>query len=1315
MRRFVRLATMAVISFLCFAWLCSGTDAMAEGRKLTIMVYMCGSNLESAGGSATEDIQEMLASVPEGRDIALLVMTGGSDVQAQGSYFHTDNAGVYEIASGGRIRRLPDSPQGANMGDGETLASFLRYCREKRPADRYALILWDHGGGPLEGVCWDENNGTDHLTMDELTGALRDGLTEKLEWIGFDACLMGSLEVAGAMAPYANYMIASQEMEPPFGWNYGFLAKLDPAAGGADAGRQIVDAFFDGQEETNEILTLACIDLSKTDEAIAALDPVFLPMSRTLDDEQYMAVSARRMKTTGFGKAQPDTSTSGYDLVDIRDMVESLEPTEETGQLLEKLDSAIVYSRANEDGANGLTVYYPFENKTRYSAEWRERYAAYPFSTGYQAYVEAFGRILIGEKLMVWRNLVPTAGEQDADGFYPFELQLTPEQARNVVSAQIMIIGDTFTNQLGYDCILLGTCSAEPGGDNVLRGKWDGRCLYVETENGITGPISFRQTDDGQKNLITLLYVLEGNTSLKGTTVHLELNADDPAEYPEINRILIWDDVTESFSSRNKFSEDGYDRIAFWNLRKTMPNIGDDLVLPPMDEWAQEHTGYSIPTITLPQNWKLRMIPQYSGRQMYAIFRLVDSQHQVICSVPVAIPNPYRTTYTPVSGTIDTGDLQAELACTLDTSPDRKGFHLEWAFHNNREQKIKVYIKDLFINETRMIDSSSVTAYEGYTSYRDMHLSYYDLAGLDQLESVTGRLELEVEGEETRRVPFRFTFSGADLSAAAIPEPLARTEQDGVTMTLLGIEPGSFSRMSTYVLIQNDSGEELDLRSVALNHLEHASYSDPIPSGADRVVMMEADNECSSISLKIKGGDEAGEVTYLEYYLLQAMGYREINEVSVGATVGEEKQLFSMALETPWKLAEVTRIVNKGMTYPVWNPPDDLPFPQEDRLPVLAENDEICIRLRRAVAGLNGIALSVEIENRSEYWINMNSKNCTVNGQPAEVHFTSAGLFPHQTKVKDITINGFTLPEGETMIREIELDFYDWECFYSSDAVSATIVPETPIPLGKEGGYWINGESFTTVPARLPDRPKEEETGEPAEADPTSLILREVAVPENASSYSVTVDSGLLPEEAAGATDLKAAVVRKTAEGWLQVLTIQNLEAEKDGRIVLHHPGLILTVEEDPSIAVMSNITVGKDGRIDGTARQGAVIWTESWETVNVKSFRWSLDPETNTAMILSFEQDSYPQKPVYLSSTSFLTYEILPETKADGTLPHIAGMKPRDDFEWYLNAPGVMANHPVRLTLRPVTPEDELYVMFSVTLGDGTRCSLPLVPYPAE
>ena len=58
--------------------------------------------------------------------------------------------------------------------------------------------------------------------------------------IGFDACLMGQIEVFGSLYPYSNYMIASEEVIPGYGWSYAaWLAQVaqNPAMDGSGLSR----------------------------------------------------------------------------------------------------------------------------------------------------------------------------------------------------------------------------------------------------------------------------------------------------------------------------------------------------------------------------------------------------------------------------------------------------------------------------------------------------------------------------------------------------------------------------------------------------------------------------------------------------------------------------------------------------------------------------------------------------------------------------------------------------------------------------------------------------------------------------------------------------------------------------------------------------------------------------------------------------------------------------------------------------------------------------------------------------------------------
>jgi hypothetical protein len=115
-----------------------------------------------------------------------------------------------------------------NMADPATLTSFVNWATTNYPAEKYLLVIWNHGGGWKEkniltkGVIWDDTSG-DFMTMAELVQGLI-GVNEYIDIIGFDACLMQMSEVACeigvGLTNSPNYMIGSQELEWGDGWPY---------------------------------------------------------------------------------------------------------------------------------------------------------------------------------------------------------------------------------------------------------------------------------------------------------------------------------------------------------------------------------------------------------------------------------------------------------------------------------------------------------------------------------------------------------------------------------------------------------------------------------------------------------------------------------------------------------------------------------------------------------------------------------------------------------------------------------------------------------------------------------------------------------------------------------------------------------------------------------------------------------------------------------------------------------------------------------------------------------------------------------------
>ena len=1313
MKQINRALLFPVLVLLILFCITGGSAAEATTRKLTVLVYMCGSNLESLGGSASADIREMTEANVNRQQIGLLVMTGGSDTES--GDFSSGKTRILEIA-GGR-KRIVQEEDALNMGEGDTLVRFIRYGMENRPAEQYALILWDHGGGPLEGVCWDETHDMDHLSLAELTGALAEALPDrKLSWIGFDACLMSSLEIAGQLSPYADYMIASQETEPAIGWNYSFLSGIENDTDGAETGRRIVDAYFEGQEDSREILTLACTDLSAAEEAIRAMDPVFSPLSKRLDRQQFLSLSGLRMSTTGFGKAAPEASATGYDLVDVRDLVSRFDTTEEAEAFLKLLDRAVVYSRSNEEGANGLTLYHPYANKTGYTDKWKDGYGQLAFSTGYQAYVDAFGGMLTGEILFRWLDLIPRTPAARPDGSYTFELPLTEEQAENMVSAQLLIIRDTQGNQLDMHCVLIASCRAELGEDSILRAAWDGRALFAESGSGTTaGPISYMQTDDGKTNTIIGAYIPENDYYLNVQTVIFEMDAENQAEYPEFTRIRVWDEATQSFSSRMSLTEDGFGSLQFWNYHRILPATEADRTMPGFESWEYNGDGVVTTGFSLPDTWRFHEKPLESGQQIYALFRILDSQQNVVCSLPIAVPDSRLTLLQPVSGTVQTEELRADLSCTVNTSPDAFGLQMEWNLQSSATEQILVHLENPVLNGTRIVNGKySEYLNPGETERLTLSLDPYDTIGLDTLKSISGTLEISMTASgEKQDIPFCFLFESGNVSALNREmNPLAETEQDGISLKILSIESAQSTGWNLVFLAANNTEEEYPLGDILLNGIYiSADFRDTLPAGTEKIYSIHENNTIYSSVMEMTGIDAPGILVYLENDVLQAMGQRELTHVKVTSYhVNEmERRVFDLPLKTPFTLGEEHRSAQDSLLIAVVNPPETLASPPEDALPVLAENNLFRVKLRRFVAGKENAAMSLEWTNETDEWLHLGMHRAIADGS---TRVKTVTLPPYATVLTDVTV----LPDAEALkdlgpeCRELRLLFSDDDRFPTGYAVPATVTSPEAISLGQEGGIWINGDRFTVTPARFPDQdPEQERSPKPMEE---TLLL-----PENPEACRKVIEVPLDPETEARISFCRVAVIRKSSDDYWQVLTLNDVKPDGSGILKIPHPGMIQTVAGHSEIGLMTWYKGIDTDILKGNVWLEIIMTTSDANSFTCYPVSWELERSSGSARITELVQDQAPYTRQWqISTAKFITYEIRIQPNADGTMPYISECEIRSDFDWYLNLPAVqLANRPLQLELRPITPEDDLYVMVSAVGTDDTHWSLPVFPYPVS
>lgn len=239
-------------------------------REWTFMVYLDGdNNLESA---AIDDFLEM-SSVGSTTDVAIVTLfdrwSNASDPDDDTSYGNWTTAKIFYVDYGETpYASNADEDWGErNMGNPSTLFDFINYSITNYPAEKYILVLWDHGGGYF-GACWDEDNGDDNLNLTEIRTALKnvyESLGIKIDIVGFDACLVGTIETAYALKDYVDIVVFSEEYEPGDGWPYDDILntlKANPTMSPEDLATEIVDDYINYYTYSNADVTMSAVNVS---------------------------------------------------------------------------------------------------------------------------------------------------------------------------------------------------------------------------------------------------------------------------------------------------------------------------------------------------------------------------------------------------------------------------------------------------------------------------------------------------------------------------------------------------------------------------------------------------------------------------------------------------------------------------------------------------------------------------------------------------------------------------------------------------------------------------------------------------------------------------------------------------------------------------------------------------------------------------------------------------------------------------------------------------------------------------------------------
>ena len=1126
------LCAVLLASLILFA--CTGIQpgaarAAESEKKLTVILYMCGSNLESDNGAATADITEILRSRYNTEAVNVVAMLGGTRKWWGG--MDAEETAVYEI--GGNRPKQVWSDGLMNMGDPATLSTLLNYSCENYPAQEYALVLWNHGGGPMGGVCWDELSKSDNLTMEELQTALDESpfADNPLEWIGFDACLMSSVETAHLMAPYARYMIASQETEPGTGWSYSFLSGIEEDADGAATGKRIIDTYMEATP-VRDGLTLSCTDLSKIADVEDCMDAFFEELSVDLTEDTFSALSNMRQDAHGYGRS--DNASSDLDLVDLKDLVAHYadQSPENAAALEDAINEAVVFSQSTEPNSNGLSVYHPYYNKALYQEKGEEEYTGFFFSPGYTQYIQRFTALWLGEALTDWSKLAPAEEVFSDDNQALFSFQLNEEQQANFASAQLIVleqygIPDHEGNFVYTQVYASSDVSLDENG--VLTASYNGRTLYCLDENGdpMTGTIHYLV--DGEYTVVPANFINDEDGTLYHTLLYCTV--DEATDDLVIQNIYVYDEASQQYTNRLTINPDEFHTVYF-PRSYFYPTYDGDTFLAYVDWDKNENMYIANGFDNYYGSWHFHFYnEQLTGTQLYATFQVVDTQANTYSTELKQVINPNVKEEAVEPSELSSDNYQMQFSAVLKSSELYPGLSLRVQITNPTDRELSYRIENIRLNGNRAVDSTLYSSLKGgETDLRSVTFSATDLSNIDRVTSIEGDLVIR-DGESAEvleKIPVSFAMDVEVTGISSVSDTenvLAQTQTDNMEIQLLSVTEDTAGALSMELHVTNLSDEdaELSLDQVAVNGYGMLNYEEiSVDAGQDTYETIEYDSDIYYYEYF----DHAGGSNQLTRHSpLSWYGVTEITDISL---IADETRA-DLVLDEP---------------VPYEQKPTDDPAQKV----LIYEKGDVEINLEQAWVIDHDVVLALECINKGSSNTNLEFRDPAYDG--TSVGFNWYGNQTVKTWAGTTTREYLHLKVPEDSEYSPE-DVSQISFSIRSEADNGAIIFDKilidfndPAPFEADDGVLINAEDLTVSTADY----FESDTSGP-------VILSEVTTPEDVSSYAKEVTLPLSEEQRNELTGATATLVAEydnaefqledgsTAEGKI-ILSLERTELD---------------------------------------------------------------------------------------------------------------------------------------------------------------------------
>lgn len=647
-KKAVILTMMSTIAVFLLVIACILLFKVDDSR--TIMIYMSGTNLEDKLGLASYDLAGIIPDKVDLEKNNVILYAGGTK-KWHNTYIQSGENSIFQLTKDGFVKI--QTYDMASMGNVNSLTTFLNYGYDNYKTGKYDLIIWDHGAGAL-GSMQDDFYENDMLTLAEFDEAFKNSRfnsKNKLETIIFRTCLNATFEVATVLSPYAEYMVASEEItRGATNLNVlGFINNIksedgkDRVLNGKEYGELFIDAYKDQMDVLNEDAesvydsTYSIIDLTKIS---GLMDKMNMFFSKIDVNKNYKDLARIRSTMHQYGK---DSAGIGeYDTVDLYELVDYLKlySTGEAESIMTYLKNNVIqYNWSTNTHSNGLSIYFPYYGSSVSRDNHFYIYDNITTSYDYKNFITAFNK---NQQNPVNKYSFSFADKEIVKDKKEFKIKLTEEEQENYSKAGYMIF---IKEADGYFTPIYSAEDAELDKDGYLSTDITDSIIRVvddaTNETDYFTALKVETVGKGKEYTtpVLLYYInLDGYFDGSGTgeqridngNAHFIVD-DDKVSLDKVYIIDKESDEDAGSASSASVDIDSYTSIMFPRYRYKILDENGNYT----PNWESNPTKYLVEVQK--DKYHFETVSLDDGGEYYCVFAIFDSQNNVYYSNLISI------------------------------------------------------------------------------------------------------------------------------------------------------------------------------------------------------------------------------------------------------------------------------------------------------------------------------------------------------------------------------------------------------------------------------------------------------------------------------------------------------------------------------------------------------------------------------------------------------------------------------------------------------------------------------------------------------